>query len=110
MTRLPSLPPGPIGLLSAAASLALLALAVAAWDRWRHGGKIEGIWALAPLGFLLLAFVAGRLRPGLHAPLAVGSMFLMVHNAIRLGGMARAATCVALVACGVAVWVALSLF
>ena len=110
MTRLPSLPPGPIGVLSAAATVALLALAVAVWDRWRHGRKIEGIWALAPLGFLFLAFLAGRLRPGLHAPLAVGSMFLMVHNAIRLGGLARGATCVALVACTVAVWVALSLF
>ncbi len=110
MTRLPSLPPGPIGVLSAAATVALLALGVAAWDRWRHGRKIEGIWATAPLLLLLLAFLAGRLRPGMHAPLAVGSMILMVHNAFRLGGRARGATCVALVSCGVAVWLALSLF
>ena len=110
MSELPSLPPGPLGVLSASATVALLALAVAVWDRWRHGSKIQGFWALAPLGFLMLAFFAGRIRPGLHAPLAVGAMLLMVHNAIRLEGWARLATGVALVTCGIAVWVALSLF
>ena len=110
MGDLPTLPPGLLGWLSGSATVALLALVYVLFRQLRHGATGRWGWALLPLVVLFVSFVARRVFPGLHGPLAMLSVLVIGHNTWLFRGRDRWASGLALLACLIAVGLAVSLF
>ncbi|MEE2750791.1 MAG: hypothetical protein VX519_05130 [Myxococcota bacterium] len=110
MGDLPTLPPGLLGWLSGSATVALLALFYVLFRQVVRGGRGQWGWALLPLFVLFLSFVSRRVFPGLHGPLAMLSLLVIAHNTWRFDGRDRLGSGVALVACLIAVALAVKLF
>jgi hypothetical protein len=110
MSDFPTLPSGPLGVLSLAASAGLSAMVIAlglclVQRRWA-----EALWAVAPLVALLATIEAGLRNPAAHSTWSAVALVLVVRNAVVLRGSQQIASIVATAGVCVSVVVAVVLF
>jgi hypothetical protein len=110
MDQVPSLPPGPVGLLAVAGSIGLLAfLAVVIMEGVARRGRGTA-WASAPLLIGVLTMVLGRGHPGWHAAASLLTLALGTRNAVAFRKWSRVASSLAVVSWLTAQLIARALF